>query len=65
MDGAELPVGRRAAGHDDVAGGCAANPLKARWMGIANGVGIHGTGEDWLDRLAAPRTAASACTCPT
>jgi lipoprotein-anchoring transpeptidase ErfK/SrfK len=30
-----------------VAGGSAANPLKARWMGIGNGVGIHGTGEDW------------------
>jgi lipoprotein-anchoring transpeptidase ErfK/SrfK len=30
-----------------VGGGTAANPLKARWMGIANGVGIHGTGEDW------------------
>jgi lipoprotein-anchoring transpeptidase ErfK/SrfK len=30
-----------------VAGGSAANPLKARWMGIANGVGIHGTGEDY------------------
>jgi lipoprotein-anchoring transpeptidase ErfK/SrfK len=30
-----------------VQGGSAANPLKARWMGIANGVGIHGTGEDW------------------
>ena len=30
-----------------VEGGSAANPLKARWMGIANGVGIHGTGEDW------------------
>ncbi|HWI70625.1 MAG TPA: L,D-transpeptidase [Baekduia sp.] len=28
-----------------VDGGSAANPLKARWMGIANGVGIHGTGE--------------------
>jgi len=26
-----------------VVGGSAANPLKARWMGIANGVGIHGT----------------------
>ena len=24
----------------------AGNPLKARWMGITNGVGIHGTGED-------------------
>jgi lipoprotein-anchoring transpeptidase ErfK/SrfK len=29
-----------------VNGGSAGNPLKARWMGIANGVGIHGTGED-------------------
>jgi len=28
-----------------VVGGSAANPLKARWMGIANGIGIHGTGE--------------------
>jgi len=26
-----------------VAGGTAANPLKARWMGIADGAGIHGT----------------------
>ena len=26
-----------------VAGGTGANPLKARWMGIVNGVGIHGT----------------------
>ncbi len=30
-----------------VDGGSAANPLKARWMGLAGGVGIHGTGEDW------------------
>jgi lipoprotein-anchoring transpeptidase ErfK/SrfK len=30
-----------------VVGGSAANPLKARWMGIANGVGIHGTGQDY------------------
>jgi lipoprotein-anchoring transpeptidase ErfK/SrfK len=30
-----------------VEGGSAANPLKARWMGIVNGVGIHGTGEEW------------------
>ncbi len=29
-----------------VAGGTAANPLKARWMGIVNGIGIHGTGEE-------------------
>jgi lipoprotein-anchoring transpeptidase ErfK/SrfK len=26
-----------------VAGGSAENPLKARWLGIVNGVGIHGT----------------------
>lgn len=30
-----------------VAGGSPANPLKARWMGITDGVGIHGTGQDW------------------
>jgi lipoprotein-anchoring transpeptidase ErfK/SrfK len=30
--------------NESVAGGSAENPLKARWMGIANGVGIHGTG---------------------
>jgi lipoprotein-anchoring transpeptidase ErfK/SrfK len=29
-----------------VTGGSASNPLKARWMGITSGVGIHGTGED-------------------
>jgi hypothetical protein len=29
-----------------VQGGSAANPLKARWMAIVNGVGIHGTGEE-------------------
>ena len=44
--GAEQPVGRRAGG-TTVDGGSAANPLKARWMGLANGVGIHGTGEDY------------------
>ena len=31
--------------NESVPGGSPANPLKARWMGIANGVGIHGTGE--------------------
>jgi lipoprotein-anchoring transpeptidase ErfK/SrfK len=30
-----------------VAGGAANNPLKARWMGVAGGVGIHGTGMPW------------------
>jgi lipoprotein-anchoring transpeptidase ErfK/SrfK len=30
--------------NETVAGGSADNPLKARWMGIVNGVGIHGTG---------------------
>ncbi|MCW3017529.1 MAG: L,D-transpeptidase family protein [Solirubrobacterales bacterium] len=33
-------------GGTTVQGGTAANPLKARWMGIVNGVGIHGTGDD-------------------
>jgi lipoprotein-anchoring transpeptidase ErfK/SrfK len=28
-----------------VPGGSSANPLKARWLGIADGVGIHGTAE--------------------
>ena len=28
-----------------VSGGSAANPLRARWIGIAGGVGIHGTGQ--------------------
>jgi lipoprotein-anchoring transpeptidase ErfK/SrfK len=30
-----------------VGGGSAANPLKARWMGVAGSVGIHGTGQDY------------------
>ncbi len=30
-----------------IPGGAADNPLKARWLGIADGVGIHGTAEDW------------------
>jgi lipoprotein-anchoring transpeptidase ErfK/SrfK len=30
-----------------IPGGAANNPLKARWLGIANGVGIHGTSEEW------------------
>jgi len=30
-----------------VPGGAPDNPLKARWMGIAGGVGIHGTAEPW------------------
>ena len=30
-----------------IPGGRADNPLRARWLGIANGVGIHGTSEDW------------------
>ncbi len=33
--------------NESVPGGSAQNPLKARWMGIANGVGIHGTGMAW------------------
>jgi lipoprotein-anchoring transpeptidase ErfK/SrfK len=31
--------------NETVPGGSAENPLKARWMGIVSGVGIHGTGE--------------------
>jgi lipoprotein-anchoring transpeptidase ErfK/SrfK len=30
-----------------VPGGAPDNPLKARWMGLVDGVGIHGTSEDW------------------
>jgi lipoprotein-anchoring transpeptidase ErfK/SrfK len=30
-----------------VAGGAADNPLKARWMGVDGPVGIHGTGQPW------------------
>ena len=30
-----------------VPGGSAENPLKARWLGIVNGVGIHGTDATW------------------
>ncbi|HWI06171.1 MAG TPA: L,D-transpeptidase family protein [Solirubrobacteraceae bacterium] len=30
-----------------VSGGSAANPLKARWIGIAGSVGIHGTGQGY------------------
>ena len=34
-------------GGSSVAGGSAANPLKARWMGVSGSVGIHGTGQDY------------------
>ncbi len=30
-----------------VGGGAPNNPLKARWIGVAGSVGIHGTGEPW------------------
>ena len=30
-----------------IPGGAPNNPLKARWLGIAGGVGIHGTAESW------------------
>ena len=30
-----------------VAGGTAANPLVARWIGVTDGVGFHGTNEDY------------------
>jgi lipoprotein-anchoring transpeptidase ErfK/SrfK len=32
--------------NETVPGGSEQNPLKARWMGIVNGVGIHGTDQD-------------------
>src|SRR6201999_139890 len=32
--------------NETVPGGSEQNPLKARWMGIINGVGIHGTDQD-------------------
>ena len=30
-----------------IPGGAPNNPLRARWLGIRDGVGIHGTNEDW------------------
>lgn len=30
-----------------IPGGAPNNPLKARWLGIVDGVGIHGTSESW------------------
>ena len=30
-----------------IAGGTAENPLVARWIGVTDGVGFHGTAEDW------------------
>jgi lipoprotein-anchoring transpeptidase ErfK/SrfK len=30
-----------------IPGGAPNNPLKARWLGVAAGVGIHGTAEEW------------------
>ena len=62
LDGAELARGPASSpGTTTSRAAAPANPLKARWMGIVNGVGIHGTGEDWSIG-AARRTAASACT---
>ena len=34
-----------------IPGGTAENPLKARWLGIYAGAGIHGTDDVGLDRL--------------
>ena len=48
-----------------VTGGSAANPLKARWMGVSGSVGIHGTGPGRTRSARARRTAASACTSAT
>ena len=47
-----------------IPGGDPENPIKARWMGIFGGAGIHGTADD--ASLGPPRrTAASACASPT
>lgn len=39
-----VPPGERG---EVVPGGDPGNPLKARWLGIADGVGIHGTADEW------------------
>jgi hypothetical protein len=36
-----------ALGGQVIPGGAPNNPLKARWLGLADGIGIHGTAEDW------------------
>ena len=48
-----------------VAGGTAANPLKARWMGVTDGVGFHGTDSTTTRSAPPPRTAACGCTSTT
>ena len=60
---------RTATGPGDLAGtvvpgGVPDNPLKARWLGIFDGAGIHGTDETY-SLGTPPRTAASAWRSPT
>ena len=43
---AEQRLGRRPGGQGDP-GGTPDNPLKARWLGIFDGAGIHGTDETY------------------
>ena len=59
----ELRLGGRP-GRQGHPGDDPSNPIKARWMGIYDGVGVHGTSDD-ASIGSAPRTAASACTCRT
>ena len=47
LDGAELARGPASCRHRRSPGGAPRTRCSARWMGIANGVGIHGTGEDY------------------
>ena len=62
LERSELRLGRRPGRHG-VPGGVPENPLKARWLGIYAGAGIHGTDAD--SRSAPPhRTAASGCGSP-
>ena len=48
-----------------VPGGTPENPLKARWLGIFNGAGIHGIDASTARSATRPRTAACACGSPT
>ena len=47
-----------------IPGGAPTNPIKARWLGIYDGAGIHGTDATTARSAAPPRTAASGCTIP-
>ena len=50
LDACRTATGRAAWPARVVPGGTAENPLKARWLGIYDGAGIHGTDDDRLAR---------------